>query len=180
MRLRIPKERRFTQERKSASLPSEEACAAAIAKKIVDTMEPDTFYLIGAGPTTRAIMRELQLENTLIGVDIVKNKKLVASDTYGSKITGILCGHRAKLIVSATGGQGFLFGRRNQQLTAEVLRMIGKENIIIAATREKLFQLRGRPLLIDTGDSSLDEQLSGYYPVHCSYNEVILSRACLV
>ena len=83
-----------------------------------------------------------------------------------------------KLVVTVTGGQGFLFGRGNQQLTPEVLRAVGKENLIILATRDKIFQLRGQPLLVDTGDRELDEMLSGYYPVISSYHETILCRVC--
>ena len=176
--LRIPKERRFTQNRKCGTPASEEASIAAIAAKIADEMEPDTFYLIGAGTTTRAVMEELGLPNTLIGVDLIRNRRLVENDVYGQKILDLTQGQKLKLVVTVTGGQGFLFGRGNQQLTPEVLRTVGKENLIILATREKIFQLRGQPLLIDTGDSELDELLTGYYPVTCSYHETIICRVC--
>ena len=83
-----------------------------------------------------------------------------------------------KLVVTVTGGQGFLFGRGNQQLTPEVLRRIGKENIIVLATKEKIIKLRGQPLLVDTGDRELDEYLSGYHSVICDYNETIICKVC--
>lgn len=80
-------------------------------------MEKETYYIIGAGTTTRAVMRELELDNTLIGVDLVYNYELVASDIYGDKILELIGDKPAKLVVTVTGGQGFLFGRGNQQLT---------------------------------------------------------------
>ena len=176
--LRIPKESDHTQCRKCSSGASEEDSMVAIADYIADTMQKNTYYLIGAGTTTRAVMRELELENTLIGVDLVYNYDLVANDIYGKQILELIGDQPAKLVVTVTGGQGFLFGRGNQQLTPEVLRRIGRENIIILATKEKIIKLRGQPLLVDTGDAELDEYLSGYHYVVCDYNETIVCKVC--
>ena len=176
--LRIPKESDYTQCRKCSSSSNEEESIAAIADYVADTMKKDTFYLIGAGTTTRAVMRELELENTLIGVDLVYNYELVASDIYGRQILELIGDKPAKLVVTVTGGQGFLFGRGNQQLTPEVLRRVGRENIIILATKDKIVKLRGQPLLVDTGDAELDQYLSGYHSVICDYNETIVCKVC--
>ena len=109
-------------------------------------------------------------------MDLVYNYDLVARDIYGSQILDLIGDKPAKLVVTVTGGQGFLFGRGNQQLTSQVLRRIGKENIIILATKEKIMKLRGQPLLVDTGDAELDRQLSGYHTVICDYNETIVCK----
>lgn len=172
--LTIPRERRYTQNRKSGTPPSEESAMESIACRIVDGMEPDTYYLIGAGTTTRCIMRQMGIPNTLIGVDLIRNRKVVENDIYGERILRHIRGNRAKLIVTITGGQGFLFGRGNQQLTPEVIRAVGRENIQVLATKEKLFQLRGQPLLVDTGDAELDASLRGYYRVATSYYETAI------
>ena len=174
--LRIPKEAEYTQCRKCGNSSNEEESIAAIADYVADTLKKDTFYLIGAGTTTRAVMRELELENTLIGVDLVYNYDLIAKDIYGKQILDLIGNKPAKLIVTVTGGQGFLFGRGNQQLTPEVLRRIGRENIIILATKEKILKLRGQSLLVDTGDAELDQYLSGYHYVICDYNETIVCK----
>ena len=176
--LRIPKESDYTQCRKCSTGANEEDSMVAIADYIADTMKKDTYYIVGAGTTTRAVMRELELPNTLIGVDLVYNYDLVANDIYGHQILDLIGDKPTKLIVTITGGQGFLFGRGNQQLTPEVLRRIGKENIIILATKEKILKLRGQPLLVDTGDRELDEYLSGYHYVVCDYNETIVCKVC--
>lgn len=176
--LRIPGEPEYTQCRKCSSGSSEEETHAAIAEYVADTMEKDTYYIIGAGTTTRAVMRELELENTLIGVDLVYNFELAANDVYGSQILEHIGDKPAKLVVTVTGGQGFLFGRGNQQLTPEVLRRVGRENIMILATKEKILKLRGQPLLVDTGDAELDQYLSGYHYVICDYNETIICKVC--
>ena len=174
--LRIPKDERFTQNKKSGTPASEEESILSIAARVVDDMEDGVFYLIGAGTTTRAVMQELELPNTLIGVDLVRDRQLVENDVYGKRILDLTAGSKVKLVVTVTGGQGFLFGRGNQQLTPEVLRAVGKENLIILATKEKIFRLKGQPLLVDTGDAELDKMLSGYYQVICDYNETILCK----
>ncbi len=174
--LRVPAEPEYTQCRKCSSASSEEETFAAIAEYVADTMQKDTYYIVGAGTTTRAVMRELELENTLIGVDLVYNYELVANDVYGSQILDYIGDKPAKLLVTVTGGQGFLFGRGNQQLTPALLRRIGKENITILATKDKIIKLRGQPLLVDTGDPELDQYLSGYHFVVCDYNETIICK----
>ena len=133
-------------------------------------------YLVGAGTTTRGVMKKLGLPNTLIGVDVVENGKVLENDAYGERILSHIRGKRAKLILTVTGGQGFLFGRGNQQLTPEVIRTVGKENLIILATSSKLAELRGNPLLVDTGDDALNEELCGYYRVITGYKEYTVCR----
>lgn len=139
-------------------------------------MEPGVNYLIGAGTTTRGVMEVLGLPNTLIGVDLVRDGKLIASDLSGLDIPALLEGRPTKLVVTVTGGQGCLFGRGNQQLTPQVLRQVGKENIILLATPAKLAQLRGQPLWVDTIDPELNESLCGYYRVISGYGEFTLCR----
>jgi predicted polyphosphate/ATP-dependent NAD kinase len=59
------------------------------------------------------------------------------------------------LLLSPMGGQGFLIGRGNLQLSPDVLRMVGHDNILGVATPSKLIGLDA--VRIDTGDSSLDD-----------------------
>ena len=174
--LNIPREKRLMQNRKMASAKSEESTIDEIAGAVIRRMEPDTYYLIGAGTTTRRIMEALNLPNTLIGVDLIKDKQLIASDVYGQQILDIVQDKPVKLVVTVTGGQGFLFGRGNQQLTPPVLRLVGKENIWIIATQKKLAALGGSPLLLDTGDEELNAMLRGYYRVTTSSKQVVVAK----
>ena len=174
--LSVPRDRTLTQSRKSPTPLGETASIESIAHQVLRDMEPGVCYLVGAGTTTRGVMQLLGLSNTLIGVDAVCDRALVGSDLYGKNLLDAVAGRPAKLLVTVTGGQGFLFGRGNQQLTPEILRYVGRENIVILATREKLFSLRGNSLLVDTGDPTLDQALSGYYRVICGYGESVVCR----
>ena len=169
--LTIPDDRKMIQNRKEPAPLSDKAAVAAIAADVADEMDPACQYLIGAGTTTSAVMEELGLPNTLIGVDLVKDGALLANDIYGADMEAAVRRCRTKLVVTVTGGQGFLFGRGNQQITPGVLRAIGKDNIIILIAPAKLTELRGRSLLVDTGDRELDKELSGYYKVITGYGE---------
>ena len=174
--LSVPLEHVFTQNRKAPTPLSETASIESIAHEIVEHMEEDTYYLIGAGTTTRGVMQMLGLKNTLIGVDLIRNKELVANDIYGDKILDFIKGKKTKLIVTVTGGQGFLFGRGNQQITPEVIRAIGKENIIILATKAKIAEFHHQPFLVDTPDEELNKELCGYYRVITAYGEFTMCR----
>jgi len=167
--LRVPYEEALVQGSKEATGSSEEISLEAIASEVVEGMEEDTLYIIGPGTTTRPIAEELGLVKTLLGVDVVENGRLVASDVNEEKLLKLIEGRRAKIIVTVIGGQGFIFGRGNQQISPEVIRRVGAENLIIVASPGKLAALKGRTLLVDTGDPEVDEMLSGYRKVVIGY-----------
>ena len=174
--LTVPDERDYMQHGKAPSPVSEHAQQCAIADEMIDHLKPDTYYLVGPGSTTRTLMDELGLPDTLIGVDLICNRELVQSDLSEADILKRLDEKPTHLIVTPTGGQGYLLGRGNQQLSAKVLRRIGKENLHVLATKEKLFHLRGRALLVDTGDAEVDKMLCGYVRVIVDYQEEQMCR----
>ncbi len=168
--LRVPYERQLIQSAKAGSQPSDEALAIGIGNDVVHAMRPDVLYLIGAGTTTRAIMRLLDLPHTLLGIDAVRDRKLVATDITEVQALELVeraaaGGAGAYIVVSVIGGQGHIFGRGNQQLSPRVIRAVGKDNITVLATQPKLLSLEGAPLRLDTGDEDLDRELAGWTKV---------------
>lgn len=169
----VPCERNLVQSAKAGSQRSEEADVCGIAADVVQNMEPDCCYFIGPGTTTRGIMELLGLKNTLLGVDVVCNKELVLSDANEAALLKLLEKTepgRARIVVTAIGGQGHVFGRGNQQLSHRVIQQVGKENITVIATEGKLLGLQGKPLLADTGSDQLDRDLLGYVKVVTGLN----------
>ncbi len=171
--LSIPYHQSLVQNLKVPSA-GEEAAMASIGQDIVDRMEDGCMYIIGPGTTTRAITDGLGLPKTLVGVDVVLNREIIAADANESKLLDLLDRHGdgcVKIVVTLIGGQGYIFGRGNQQISPRVISRVGKKNIIVVATPGKLHALGHRPLLVDTGDHEVDEMLSGYLTVVTGYNE---------
>jgi predicted polyphosphate/ATP-dependent NAD kinase len=175
--LKIPYDAHYVQSSKSSSPASEQHDMEEIAAAVIKQMDADTLYILGPGTTTRAIASQLHLEQTLIGVDVILNQALFAKDVSEAKLLSLLKAHpRAKIIVTPIGGQGFIFGRGNQQISAKVISKVGVENIVVVSTVHKIIALEGRPLLIDTDDPKLDKKLEGYRQVTTGYRQKMVYR----
>jgi predicted polyphosphate/ATP-dependent NAD kinase len=151
-----PYEPHLIQANKLASpmTESELRNQAAIAVYIIETLKPDAIYIIGPGTTTRTIGDLLNAKKTLLGVDLFLNKKIMAKDVNEKQILEATAGKPVQIIVTPIGGQGFIFGRGNQQISPKVIRRVGLDNITVVATESKLRRLKA--LRVDTGDSDLD------------------------
>jgi len=173
--LRVPVAPGLVQSGKARSAPAEAAAQAAVAADVVERLLGEGRALIGPGTTTRAVMTALGLTKSVLGVDVVEDGRLIASDADEESLLELV-GPGAILIVTPVGGQGFVLGRGNQQLSSRVLRAIGIERLHVIATSAKLASLRGRPLLVDTGDADLDTALAGYRRVVTGYREETVYR----
>lgn len=130
-----------------------------------------------------AIAERLGVGKTLVGVDVFAVDSLVAAAVNESQLLALLEeGRRARIVVTPIGGQGYIFGRGNQQISPRVIQRVGAEHILVVSTVDKIHALGGRPLLVDTGDRSLDEdlveRLRGYVKVITGYHEQIVYRVC--
>ena len=148
-----------------------------IARKIFESLEENVYYLIGPGTTTKAITNKVDNTHTILGVDLLLNKKLIAFDLNERQILEYIIGKKTKIIVSLIGRQGFLFGRGNLQFTPKILRMIGPKNIIVISTKYKLQNINNQILRLDTRDPELDKFLKGFYKVQVDYDEIRICEA---
>ena len=148
--------------------PNEERAKVEIARFMAEVMLPDTLYIIGAGTTTEAIAHRLAVPKTLLGVDAVKNGKLVATDLDEKGLLDLIADETdTRIIISPIGAQGFLLGRGNQQISARVVRNVGIKKIIVVATPHKLAEL---PVLyVDSGDPELDRTFGDSIQVISGY-----------
>jgi len=174
--LRIPFERHHLQGLKSGSPANERFMQEAAAQDIIDSMEKDCHYVIGPGTTTAAIMRRLNLDYSLLGVDVIYQNKLVGKDLSEQQLSECLLNKKFMIIVTPIGGQGYLFGRGNQQISPDIIRQAGRDGIMVIATKDKINSLRGRHFLVDTGDATVDNMLCGYYAVVTGYRERVVYR----
>jgi len=144
-----------------------------IAQQLIETMEEGILYLLGPGTTVKSITDQLKLHKSLLGVDAIYNKDIIGKDLNESSIIELLNKYqKAKIIVTPIGGQGFLFGRGNKQFTPKILRRVGKNNITIIGTEEKIKNLKC--LRVDTGDDETDNLLKGLTKVVIGYKEELI------
>lgn len=171
--MRVPAELHYVQSVKNGGKESEELVLADIAAHVIEDMD-DELYVMGSGSTVAAIMQEMGLENTLLGVDLVHDQSLIASDLTAERLLENVKSKNCKLVITLIGGQGHILGRGNQQLSPEVIRTVGRDNIIIVATKTKLEALNGRPLIVDSGDEALNRELAGLIPIVTGYHDKVL------
>ena len=139
---------------------SEEETLEAMSSHIGNLVEenPELMIIWGSGGTLRQMCKLLGYESTLLGIDIQLNG-MMHKDLNEQGLLEIISQHQGKklLLLSPMGGQGFLIGRGNLQLSPNVLREIGIENILGIATPAKLLGLS--EVRIDTGEEELDREI---------------------
>jgi len=173
--LKVPKIQNLTQNAKDSSKVGRtiDENKYEIAQQIIETMEEGILYLLGPGTTVKSIMDQLKLYKSLLGVDAIYNKNLIGKDLNESGIIELLDKYqKVKIIITPIGGQGFVFGRGNKQFTPKILNRVGKKNIIIIGTEDKIKSLKC--LRVDTGDDETDNLLKGLTKVVIGYKEEII------
>jgi len=176
--LQVPESHQYMQATKDGAKEGSKEIEALvlddISAHVEELMEPGVRYIMGSGSTVAAIMSYLGLENTLLGVDVIEDGQVIANDVTAQQLLDLCNHHAAQLFITLIGGQGHVLGRGNQQLSPELIKQLGLENIHIVATKTKLKGLEGRPLLVDSGDPQLDQELAGLVPVICGFHDVVL------
>jgi len=165
-----PSSPRFMQGAKEqVERTSESDTIEGLAQHVKSLIESDEDLMIiwGSGGTLRRMGEFCEEELTLLGIDILgpveNDSRKLYSDLNEQKLLEIISQHVDEngdtrprlLLLSPMGGQGFLIGRGNLQLSPEVLKTIGIDNILGVATPAKLIGLNA--VRIDTGDAELDQ-----------------------
>ncbi|MEU5863129.1 NAD(+)/NADH kinase [Nonomuraea sp. NPDC047529] len=185
--LRVPAGRAALSGRKAGSSDAAPATVEGIARAVAARLRPGARYVLGPGATTAAVGRELGLATTLLGVDVVEARAdggadLVAADVTEGELFELVRGRESVIVLSVIGGQGFVLGRGNQQVSPRVLDEVlgggGGDRLVVLATQQKLAGLGGRPLLADSGDQELDRKLAGHVRVITGYRESTIYRIC--
>jgi len=143
----------------------------AVARFVVEEMDPKATYILGPGTTVKCVADLLRADKTLLGVDIYRNKKVMKDVNEEKILREIKDWKNTWIVLSPIGRQGMLLGRGNQQISPEIIRRVGKERMLVAATRSKIQGIEGGVLRVDTGDPKVDESLKGYIRVAIDYRE---------
>ena len=140
---------------------SEEEIIIGLSDHIEESIAEEGHLVIwGSGGTLREIGANIGFELTTLGIDATRGSEQVGTDLDESGLIELLDSHDGPvtLLLSPMGGQGFLIGRGNLQLSPTVLSSIGIDNILGVVTPAKLLTVRA--LRIETGDESLDQEFA--------------------
>jgi predicted polyphosphate/ATP-dependent NAD kinase len=174
--LRIPRVPFLTQATKSASPASDLASLEGACRRAAELARATELAIIGPGSTMQRVKQLLGVEGTLLGVDAFVRGRCVATDAGERQLLELLAGGTARIFVTVVGGQGFLFGRGNQQISAQVLRRVGRDNIVVVSSVEKLLALPGGSLRVDTGAEDVDAALAGQLLVITGADRQVVCR----
>jgi len=163
--LKVPQVPMLMQAAKASNTVSEAAALAGACRRVAALAQDGALTIVGPGTTMQALKQLLGHAGTLLGVDVFEAGRCVAEDASEARLLELLDGRPARIVVTVIGGQGFLFGRGNQQLSAEVIRRVGRDRIIVIASQNKVTALPGAALRVDTGDTAVNQLLAGYLPV---------------
>jgi len=142
----------------------------SLAEGFAEEVDPDTTCVLGPGSTVGAVKRALGFEGSPLGVDVWRDGEVLVRDGGADAVLDAL-GERNVVVVSPIGGQGFVFGRGNQQISPAVIR---ESEVQVVASRAKLDGLD--VLRVDTGDPDLDDELGGWMRVRVGRYETRLVR----
>lgn len=128
----------------------------SLAEGVAEDVDPDTTYVLGPGGTVGSVADELGVDASPLGVDVYRDGELVVVDGSEDGILAAL-GEDTVILVSPIGGQGFVFGRGNDQISPAV---VTQSEVQVVASPRKLDETG--VLRVDTGDEAVDESLRGW------------------
>ncbi|WP_049970648.1 ATP-NAD kinase family protein [Haladaptatus cibarius] len=131
----------------------------SLAAGVADEIEDGVTYVLGPGSTVGAIKSQLGFDGSPLGVDVWRDGELLARDASETDLLSNL-GDENVIIVSPIGGQGFVFGRGNHQISPDVIR---RSDVEVVASKTKLDGIG--VLHVDTGDEDVDNSLRGWRKV---------------
>ena len=172
----IPSDKFLVQNPKSYVQLNDEESINGISEYLENKLDKEATYIVGPGRTTQNFLNRIGVSGTLLGVDVLKGRKLIGRDVNSRGLEILTRDGLLYIISGIIGGQGFLFGRGNQQITAEIIQRVKKENILIIASTKKIYELPRQCILIDTGNQKLDNELAGYVKVQTEKNRAFVIK----
>jgi predicted polyphosphate/ATP-dependent NAD kinase len=162
---------------------SSDVALAELAKHLAAEISNDRLYFFGPGRSAKLILNELGVTDSghsLAGVDALFNGKLIGKDLDESQILGLISSHSKVMgpfiFLGVIGGQGFLLGRGNQQLSHEVMSRIGADNSFVLASASKMTGTVPTRLYVDFEDAHLEKLFPDFIQVHVAKNRTLVCK----
>ncbi len=131
--------------------------------------------ILGTGGTVFHVIKSLGIEKTLLGIDILENGKIINKDVNEETLYNVVKDRDVRMILTPIGGQGFVLGRGNQQISARVINSVRSLKLLIISTEEKLHTID--QLQLDLNDLvEIQDIKNGYVRVLVEYHQYKLTK----
>lgn len=157
--MRVPAHERVQRGKRSPMQGADSIDARGIAE-VIAAQETGTL-VFGPGTTVAAVATEFGVTGSLLGFDVLLPEGEIAVDVTGTELEQLTCDGNFAVVLSPIGGQGFIIGRGNHQLTETVLARLDPRRLIIVSGAAKLGELAGK-LRVDAPTVELNDVLRGY------------------
>jgi predicted polyphosphate/ATP-dependent NAD kinase len=143
---------------------------------VVDNIKDSAFYVMGTGRTVKEIERKLGYNDiNYLSVDLFLGRRLLKKGVSYLDLLEMTKRREVFIVLTPIGGQGFIFGRGNQEIGPEIIKRASWSNVIVLSSYSKI---KGIPCLrVDTGDPMIDRTLN-IVKVIVGYNEYFSVGVC--
>jgi predicted polyphosphate/ATP-dependent NAD kinase len=172
--LRVPKISFFVPHAKAASILGDDRALEGAVQRVAGLVQDERISLLGPGMTIERVKQAVGCGGSPLAVAAARRGRCLGQNLNEAQLLALIANEPARLIVGVVGGQGFLFGRGNQQFSPRVIRAVGTQNLVVLAAAEKLLALESGALLVDTGDEALDDALAGFISVIVSAKRALV------
>jgi len=162
---------------------SSDVALKELAKYQASKISKDRLYFFGPGRSAKLVLNELGVMNSshsLAGVDALFNGVLIGQDLDEKTILELIETYSANsvpyIFLGVIGGQGFLLGRGNQQLSLEVMSRIGSPNTFVMASASKMNGTVPTRLYVDFDESPATKVFADYIQVHVAKNRTLVCK----
>ncbi|TET78428.1 MAG: hypothetical protein E3J43_04580 [Candidatus Heimdallarchaeota archaeon] len=135
----------------------------------------DGIVVLGTGSTIYHVMKAMNIEKTLLGVDLFEDGKIVNRDISEATLYELTKGKDISIILTPIGGQGFLLGRGNQQISSRVLLNAKSFKFVILSSEQKLETIEQLELDLDS-PIDIPDIRNGYVKVLIAYHQYKLTK----
>jgi len=148
----------------------------SMAEELIDEYDiKNGLVILGTGGTVFHVVKTLGVEKTLLGVDILEDGKIIHKDVNEETLYNFVKNKDARILLTPIGGQGFVLGRGNQQISSRVINSLKTLNLIIVSTEEKLVTID--KLELDLNDPvKISDIKNGYVRVLVEYHQYKLTK----
>jgi predicted polyphosphate/ATP-dependent NAD kinase len=168
---------------KVSSNASNDVALQELAKYQASNLSEDRLYLFGPGRSAKLVLTEIgaiDSNHSLAGVDALYNGTLIGKDLDEKSILKLIETYSAKsdpfIFLGVVGGQGFLLGRGNQQLSLEVMSRIGAMNTFVMASASKMNGTVPTRLYVDFDEGPTAKVFADYVQVHVAKNRTLVCK----